>query len=164
MILITCPGCRLKLNSEKTGFSQDYDASLACLDVLYQLTAFTLSPGEPDFIHQIVVDTYRAQHHAPNDKPVSITFALIGLYLVFEKGYTGRQVQLAHMTLAKRNREWPNFKNPRKKNAVTVQDVLEEPGTDNHRVTIMRWAEAVWADWEPEHEAIRKLVETYLFV
>ncbi len=36
----------------------------------------------------------------------SITvFALVDLYLACERGYTGRQVQLAHMALARRRRE-----------------------------------------------------------
>jgi len=75
------------------------------------------------FIHQLIVDTYTAQHSGPNVKPISTAFALIGLYLTFELGYTGKQVQRTHMFLAEKHIEWPRFDPPIEKNALTVCDV-----------------------------------------
>lgn len=58
-----------------------------------QLAFYTLShPDKIFFIHQLVVDAYTAQHADAQTKPIAITFALAGLYLVVEKNYTGKQV------------------------------------------------------------------------
>jgi hypothetical protein len=47
-----------------------------------------------------------------NTKPITIIFALIGLYLHLEKNFTGKEVQFAHMKLVKHRKNWPNFKLP----------------------------------------------------
>ena len=71
-------------------------------DLYNQLALYTLAHPDPRFIHQLVVDAYTAQNADDNTKPIALVFALIGLYLHIEKGYTGKQVQRAHMQLANR--------------------------------------------------------------
>jgi len=93
--------------------------------------------------------------------PQSTTFAMIGLYLTFEKGYTGKQVQRTHIFLAKKNKEWPRFDRLKEKNALTVLDVLQSPESEYMNM-IRKWGKSVWEMWKPEHESVRKLVETYL--
>jgi hypothetical protein len=39
------------------------------------------------------VDAYAAQHATPASKPITTAFALIGLFLFAERGFTGKQVQ-----------------------------------------------------------------------
>lgn len=73
---------------------------------------YSLSLGDPEFIHQHVVDAFTAQCADEHTKPIAITFALVGLYLHVEKGLTGRQVQRAHMELARTKRTWPAFTLP----------------------------------------------------
>lgn len=69
-------------------------------DELYnQLAFYTLAHPDPAFIHQLLVDAYGAQHADETTKPIAVLFSLIGLYLHLEKGYTGKQVQRAHMRL-----------------------------------------------------------------
>ena len=62
----------------------------------------------PRFILQHVVDAQVAQTAAAQTKPMTLLFALMGLYLHLEKGFTGREVQLAHMKLAKKLRRRGN--------------------------------------------------------
>jgi hypothetical protein len=64
-------------------------------DAYDQVRYYTLSLGDPAFIHQHVVDAFIAQHADENTKPIAITFALVGLYLHVEKGFSGQQVQRA---------------------------------------------------------------------
>jgi hypothetical protein len=72
-------------------------------DNLYsELAYYTLAHSDPAFIHQYVVDAYTAQTADESSKPISVVFALIGLYLHVEKGYNGKQVQHAHTRLANR--------------------------------------------------------------
>jgi len=100
MDTVECPGCGFKLESEIQGVDERFNASRACLDCYHQLIAFTLSLGDRYFIHQVAVDAYAAQHAGPGMKSITASFALIGLYLIFEHGYSGKEVQQAHMLLA----------------------------------------------------------------
>jgi hypothetical protein len=158
-----CPGCGLELTSDNHELDSRYHATRACVDLYYELMVFSLSPQDYEFTHQILVDAYAAQHYGPEMKPITITFALIGLYLVFEQGYTGRQAQLAHIKLGKTHREWPRFDAPRQKAVFTVQDVLLG-GEKNYRELIGKWGKSVWDIWEAEHEKVASLVNTYLSV
>jgi hypothetical protein len=67
-------------------------------DEAYQeLAAYTLSHGDPSFLHQHVIDAHGAQCAAAGDPPIQLAFALIGLYLYLERGFTGtRGAACAH--------------------------------------------------------------------
>jgi hypothetical protein len=77
-------------------------------------TAYHLSSNDPTFIHQVAVDTYGAQHAGGALRNITTAYALIGLYLAVERGYTGRQVQRAHMSLAKNRSAWPRLSRRRR--------------------------------------------------
>src|ERR1700722_16235880 len=83
-------------------------------ELMHQLTYYTLEHARSDrrFLHQHIVDAYGAQTADRTTKPIRIVFSLIGLHLHLERGYTGRQVQLAHMALARRRRSWPSLPLP----------------------------------------------------
>lgn len=66
-------------------------------DLVPRTLALRLSHGDAFFIHQVAVDAYAAQHAGPASKTITIAFALIGLCLLLERGYTGKAVQRAHM-------------------------------------------------------------------
>jgi hypothetical protein len=138
-----------------------FNASRACRELYYELTVYTLSLQEKEFIHQIAVDSYAAQHFGSGMKPITINFALVGLYLVFEKGYTGRQAQLAHIELGKKRREWPRFNAPAEKAPLTMLEVLQS-GEPHFKEMIQKWGKAVWDTWKPEHQKVAALVKTYL--
>jgi hypothetical protein len=61
-------------------------------------------------MHQHVVDAYAAQHASGTTRNITVAFDLIGLYLALEKGYTGKEVQNAHMQIAKIRKDWPRLK------------------------------------------------------
>ncbi len=162
---IICPGCGLSLKSDDPILDETYNASCACRKLYDELSAFTLSIGDIGFIHQLVVDAYAAQHSGPNVKSITTAFALIGLYLTFERGFTGKQVQQAHMILAKVRRQWPRFDPPKEKGGLlTVHDVLKDLTKENYDMQIKAWGKSVWLSWRPQHDKIRKLVEIYLTI
>lgn len=70
-------------------------------EAFYELCYYTITHPEPNFIHQYVVDAFAAQTADKKIKPITITFALVGLYLHLKKNFTGKEVQQAHMQLAK---------------------------------------------------------------
>jgi hypothetical protein len=124
-----------------------------------ELSFYTLSHGDPTFIHQHIVDTFAAQHARPDSKPISVAFALIGLYLYIEKGFTGREVQKAHMRLAKKRRMSPTFPIPESQVDMTVHDVLQASAGLDRDAAIHRWAAAVWLAWSDSHTAISNLAQ-----
>ena len=70
-----------------------------------------------------------------------------GLYLYLEKNFTGRQVQRAHMQLARHRREWVAPPIPPQHATVGVADVLAAPPGPPRDAMIRSWCEAVWQDW-----------------
>lgn len=132
-------------------------------DELYnQLAFYTLSHPDPAFIHQLVVDAHTAQCADETTKPIAVTFALIGLYLHLEKGYTGKQVQRAHMQLAKFPNNWPRLEIPSSRGEIQIENVL---GTDPGPVRdamIESWCQSVWGSWRDARMAIVDIARKYL--
>jgi hypothetical protein len=125
-------------------------------ELLDEMSAYTLTHGGAEFIHQYLVDAWAAQHAAPTKSNIALAFALIGLYLAVEKGFSGRQVQLAHMQLGKTKRIWPWFDPRLDTPRVTIVDVARAEAGPDRDAAIRQWAAAVWATWNVAHDWTRK--------
>ena len=130
-------------------------------DAYDELCAYTLTHGDVTFIHQHVVDAWAAQHATPESKPIGVTFALAGLYLHVERQLTGRQVQLAHMRMAKQKRDWPPLILPEDRGTMTAIDVMRAPEGDERDKAIHEWAESVWGAYSVNRPTIVKLLCEY---
>ncbi len=131
----------------------------------YNEIAFdTLPRTDPFFLHQIVVDAYGAQHATMDSKPIGPAFALMGLCLFLEHGYTGKQVQDAHSLLAQKSKQWPHFDPPEKRGHMTAADVAKVPRGAQRDTAIKEWARVVWESWEKDHDQVRALLRTFLGV
>lgn len=127
-------------------------------DLIHELYFYTLQHTDENFIHQYAVDTYTAQIADHTTKPIAIIFALIGLYLHIERGFTGKQVQQAHMHLAELPKLYPIIHLPVKRGAIQVQDVLlATPGKDRDQM-IINWSFSVWDAYRDSHGIIAQLV------
>jgi len=155
-----CPGCGVALPS--AGPSPDesaaesrgrrFNSSIECWTRFGELSAYTLGHGDPGFIHQHAVDAWQAQHMVASPSNIGIAFSLIGLYLALEKSYTGREVQRAHMKLARTKRQWGEFEKPSARAPINVLDVLLAEAGPARDAMLMKWAAAVWASWSHAHE------------
>lgn len=127
-------------------------------DLFHELTFYTLDhPDRPYFIHQHAVDAFTAQHADSGTKPIAIIFSLAGLYLYLEKNYTGRQVQLAHMHMAKGTKTWPKIALPEDRGRITVSEVMAaEAGPIRDRL-IRAWCLSVWQCFRTSHQIIQEL-------
>jgi hypothetical protein len=125
------------------------------------LAAYTLTRGDLAFIHQHVVDAFAAQSATPATKPISLAFALIGLYLHVERAFTGRQVQRAHMVLAKRTRDWPTFPLPEHRGSMTAQDVMAVPAGAERDRAIDAWCAAVWEAYRESAPFVARLAHEH---
>jgi len=124
----------------------------------HELCAYTLALGDAAFVHQHVVDAWTAQHASPTSKPIGVFFALVGLYLHVERGWTGRAVQRAHMQLAQHPESWPIETLPVARGAITATDVLAaEPGPARD-AQITRWAASVWEPLSGSRAGIEALL------
>jgi Family of unknown function (DUF5946) len=132
------------------------------LQQYHELCAYSLTHSDPAFLHQHVVDTFAAQRATPTTKPITLTFALVGLYLHVEKGQTGKQVQRVHMLLARRRTNWPGFDLPVDRGHVRVSDVMGVPAGPARDAAIDRWCASVWAAYSACHDHVAELIQTEL--
>jgi hypothetical protein len=123
-----------------------------------ELSAYTLLRGDADFIHQHVVDAFAAQHVTAQSKPIGVAFALIGLYLHLERGYSGRKVQEAHTRLARMQKQWPAFVPPANAGELTGVDVMRSPPGAARDQAIEAWCQSVWSAWHDSHAQVAALV------
>lgn len=129
-----------------------------------ELSFYTLAQPRPPFIHQLAIDAFTAQQADETTRPMAVIFALLGLYLVVEHGFTGLQVQQAHMRLARVPKTWPSLPLPQHRGNVQVADVLAaEPGPARDTM-IHAWCEAVWQAWFESRPTIVELVKRELGV
>jgi len=128
-----------------------------------ELSCYTLTHGDPCFIHQYIVDAYAAQHADEKSKPITVAFALIGLYLHIEKHYSGKEVQKAHMQLAKKKRHWPVFNLPEHRGNIGVSDVLRAEVGPERDSAINEWSASVWEAWSESHTKVAEFVQSDLY-
>jgi len=127
----------------------------------HDLCCYTLTHGDPAFIHQHVVDAFAAQDARASDKPIRLTFALVGLYLHVERGFTGREAQRAHMKLGRTKREWPKLQFPASRGEISAATVLAaEPGTKRDEL-IHQWTVSVWQAFAANRPAIERLLQEH---
>ncbi|MGH9887883.1 MAG: DUF5946 family protein [bacterium] len=154
-----CPGCGVLLPGSGAAWNPPSLASEACHSVYDEVLRFEYAHiVELGLWHQLLVDTYAAQHAGEQSAPITTAFALIGLNLALEHGRSGIEVRDAHQLLASRYREWPRFARPSGLGAMTVQDLALAATPVEHIAVLRRWARAVWDAWTPEHRRVDELV------
>ncbi|HEY8894696.1 MAG TPA: DUF5946 family protein [Niastella sp.] len=126
------------------------------------LSYYTLTHPGSSFIHQHIVDAYTAQTADASTKPIGLVFALAGLYLYIEKNFTGKQVQQAHLQMAKNKRPWPAISLPAKRGDITVLDVMAAAPGPERDARIQDWAACVWKAYDNDREVIIGIVEESL--
>ena len=127
----------------------------------HEISAYTLTRGDATFIHQHVVDAWAAQTAHAGSKPIGVFFALAGLYLHVERGFTGREVQRAHMRLAKRPEPWPVGELPVDRGSITAPDVLAAPEGGARDARIEEWARSVWTAFAASRDRVTEVLRRH---
>lgn len=130
-------------------------------DAYDELQYYTLARGDPAFIHQYVVDVWAAQQADERTKPITLTFALVGLYLHVGRRFSGRQVQRVHMVLARQKRIWPSFALPQERGSITASHVVAAPAGPERDQAIDAWCASVWDAFHGSHKAVAELLERH---
>jgi Family of unknown function (DUF5946) len=136
-----------------------FNASGECWQAFSDLSCYTVAHQDPAFIHQHAVDAYEAQHAGGATRPVTTVFGLIGLYLAIGRGYSGKEVQRAHMRIAKIRKDWPRLEPPERPASLTVGNVLQESPGPERDAMIMLWAAAVWESWVDRHAWVQETAD-----
>ena len=157
-----CPGCGLVLPDRHIDCPDRFNASGECWELFSNLSCYTVSKQDAEFIHQYAVDAYEAQHAGGKTRNITVAFGLIGLYLALEKGYTGKQVQQAHMQIAKIRKDWPRLEPPVRPAQLTVMDVLKAPDGIKKDAMIRQWMETVWENWADRQVWVRETTDALL--
>lgn len=123
-------------------------------DLYNELAFYTLSHPDSYFIHQNVVDAYTAQTANSDTKKIAVFFALAGLYLTLEKGFTGREVQLAHIKMTKNKKDIPHIHLPQDKGLITIRDVLNIPPGKERDIEIKKWCASVWEAYSSQRDIV----------
>jgi hypothetical protein len=129
-------------------------------EMFHNLCYYTVAHHDPSFIHQHAVDAFAAQNADKNTKPITLTFALIGLYLLIEKNFSGKEVQKAHIKLGKNQKQWPKFNLPKYRGNIRVSNVLTTLEGSKRDEAIIKWCESVWEAYNKCHEKVADLVKT----
>jgi|BenlonsequeITSRD_1030534.scaffolds.fasta_scaffold00722_14 hypothetical protein len=158
----TCPGCGLRLPDRHLDAAERYRASGECRELYHELSAWLMMNQDLGFRAQHAVDAYGAQHSGGVTKNITTAFALIGLYLALEKGFSGRRVQQIHMELARMSIEWPSLEPPAANYAITVADVVRAEEGPAREEMLMEWARCAWDAWRERHDWVRSVCAAHL--
>jgi hypothetical protein len=131
-------------------------------EVYQNILFYTLGLQDKIFVHQYVVDSYAAQTANDQTKPITLLFALAGLYLFCEKKYTGRQVQQAHQVMASGPKNWPQISLPSYRGAYQLEDVWAALPGSARQQAIEQWAVLVWAAYVEQQPLVRSVTEVLL--
>ncbi|MBP3965976.1 DUF5946 family protein [Paenibacillus lignilyticus] len=160
--IVKCPGCGLMLPNQYFAEPSRFHASGECMELFNQLSYYTTSHGQPEFIHQLALDAYGAQHSGGITRSITTAFSLIGLYLVVEHGFTGKQVQQAHMELGRKKITWPELTPPPTSAAITIQEVLQAEAGESRDAMIHQWVHEVWNSWSHAHSWVKEAAQPVL--
>jgi hypothetical protein len=154
-----CAGCGLELPGTGEPFDSRSTASADCRLVYGEVAGYELTyVARLGRWHQLLVDTYAAQHVGERSPRIGPAFALIGLQLALEQGWAGPAVRDAHQALARAHRDWPSFlPAPQFSGGLTVADLALAGSPEAHVEILHAWACEVWAGWSDRQATVRAL-------
>lgn len=161
-----CPGCGVTLPAADVD-APAIDASAACQLVEQEVMGFQGQHPVMLRYQQLTADAYAAQH-AGGDAPLMRTgYALAGLWLSIEHGFSGEDVRSIHRRMGRPTAAWPMFEAPVPPQPwLTVVDVAEAgvrvPSDRGHAMAVDAWAESVWETWQRVRPGTDDAVERLL--
>lgn len=151
-----CPGCRVEL-PDREGPTHPYmESSPACWAAFGELIAADYTSPERMAFHQLVVDSYAAQHPGAGDprQVQSVGLHLMTLCLFLEHDVDPAQGPALHRKMIRR----PAFHRLTRSGSGRL-DVTHVPTTgpaSAARQTAYEWARAVWETYEPARRVIQE--------
>lgn len=153
-----CPGCGSVAASSGAAPPPTLDASAGCWARYGQLLARSYADPHRRGVHQLVVDSYVAQHPVAGGEPKHVrqlALCLMTLQLFVEEGHDVAHGPHLHKRMVANLPPMRALDPPGDRGATTVLDVLAaEDATDHHRL-VRAWAREVWQAWDAHHDTVR---------
>ncbi|MFD1720747.1 DUF5946 family protein [Amnibacterium endophyticum] len=161
-----CSGCGIDLPAAES-VVPEVDASAACTLVHGEILGFQVQHPVMLRYHQMTADAYTAQHAGGATPLLRVGYALAGLWLSIEHGFSGEDVRSIHRRMGRPTAAWPVFEPPRPPQRwLTVVDVAEagvrQRSERGHAKAVSAWAESVWETWQRERPGTDDEVERLL--
>ena len=160
-----CPGCGLIMLSEAPALTPSSDttypdgliASPGCRRLFEQLLARDYSDARYRRLHQLVVDSYAAQHgRGESRRQIQTTaLSLMTLCLFVEDGADPSAGPRLHRLMVANRPDFFWLAPPEFTDESTVADVSDAGDEAEYEKRLRKWAAEVWAAWAPHHETIR---------
>ena len=115
-----------------------------------------------DFDHQYLVDIFCCETYAPETKPISIAFALVGLYLFLEKDFSWKLIQNFHKHLSKQNIILPQISIHIKNPEFLIEDMIKLPINERKQKFKFRASQVRNIYSQDDKNNIKLLTEKYL--
>jgi Family of unknown function (DUF5946) len=102
----------------------------------------------------------RAQSATADTKPMPLFFALAGLLLHVERGFSGHEVQRVHMLLAKHQRQYPRITLPGDRGMIGPAEVLAAAAGTERDAAIEQWCRSVWKAYRESRGTIAEFLQS----
>jgi len=153
-----CIGCGA-LVPRSDGPTHPYiGASPGCWAVFGEVLAKQYGEYRYPAVHRLTVDAYAVQHPGtPSRKSIqSVAVHLVSMYLVLERGFDARRATAAMRRVLAAGRAFTWLEPPELWGGLTILDVREAQGLEEHTARVRRWARSVWEAWADYHEVVRE--------
>ncbi|MFF5207209.1 DUF5946 family protein [Streptosporangium sp. NPDC000396] len=159
MSMTVCPGCGLVASAAGGPLPDGYGASAECWGRYGELLARSYAIAEYRHVHQLVVDTYVAQHPGGSSRQEIQRLALCLMTLCLFAGGEAdpRDGPALHkQMMADRPDYFHWLQPPPQHDLMTAVDVLAARDAIEHERLVWAWGRDVWGAWEPHHATIRQ--------
>lgn len=162
--MFECPGCGLQSPVSAGPTHPSMRSSPGCWAAFGEVLAREFSDPAYFPLHQVTVDTYAGSHPGGRDRRAVQTTALhlMTLQLVLEQRADASVGRVLHKRMIERLPALTWLEPPVVYGRMTAADVLRAASAAEHLRLIRRWAEDVWAAWEPHHPTVRAWVRESL--
>src|SRR3954465_6739012 len=157
-----CPGCGALVAGAVELRDPRSLASWGCYQAYGLVAGYELEHiAELGRWHQLLVDTYSAQHVGERTPPMTVAFALLGLQLALEEGRSGVEVRDIHQRLppapgagppppapvAAARVAWPRLAIPTDRGVLTVSALRAPLSPGDYGDRLVAWSRSVWEAW-----------------
>src|SRR3954463_10149614 len=156
-----CPGCGALVTGSVELRDPRSLASWGCYQAYGLVAGYELEHlAELGRWHQLLVDTYSAQHVGERTPPMTVAFALLGLQLALEQGRSGLEVRDTHQRLAAARVAWPRLAIPTDRGPLTVAGLRAPVSPGDYVDRLVAWSWSVWDAWALARPELERLGTT----
>jgi hypothetical protein len=153
-----CPGCGMLSPAGGHPAPPEFSASPGCWRRYGELLARSFGTSEYRSVHQLVVDSYVAQHptNATRRSVQQVALCLMTLDLFLEQGWDVARGPDLHERMVTNLPELRALDPPNTTTNLTVEHVLGANDIAAYHHLVQAWAQQVWNAWQAHHRTIRR--------